>query len=119
MKYTGISMGGGIINTKNIRALPCDCGKCYHKRRNFKERYNYCSYYEIPFPTNKNRCVRYYGPPVVTSIRQNSKDLKSCKNCIYFISEGRRCNKFNFDITTYGLGSKCKGFNKFKKTKSK
>lgn len=112
MKHTGTSMGGGIIDAKRVRPIPCDCGRCYHKRRNSKERYNYCSYYGISFPTIKKRCARYYGPPVGKTATKNTNESKSCKSCIHYIVNRKRCDKFNFDITTYGLGSKCKGYSK-------
>lgn len=114
MNYTGTSMGGRIVNTRKVKSIPCDCGKCYHKRRNSKEKYNYCSYYEIVFPTKKSRCARYSGPPVTKLVTGSSKAAKTCKNCTHYTVDRKMCNKFNFQIRTYGLGSKCKGYSKLK-----
>lgn len=112
MKHTGTSMGGSIIYTRRVRPIPCDCRKCYHKRRNTKQRYNYCSYYEIEISTNKSKCARYYGPKVVKSNTSNTNELKKCNNCIHYGSDTKVCNKFNFKITTYGLGRRCKEYSK-------
>ena len=59
-KATGTSMNGKMVNVnKHIKAIPCDCKKCYHRVK--KGTIEYCKYYDI-FSPNKSKCVRYAGP---------------------------------------------------------
>lgn len=72
---TGTSMQGTIINTnKGIKAIPCDCSKCSHRR--VKGAIKYCDYYDI-FSPNKKKCVRYAGPTIKP---MNIKKKKKKKN---------------------------------------
>lgn len=112
MKHTGVSMGGSIEYTRKAKPIPCDCNKCFYKRRNKMGKYNYCGYYEITFPTNKKKCARYSGKPINKKVIK--QEIKSCKNCLHYDSKFNRCNKFKFEIKTYGLGSKCKAYDKSK-----
>lgn len=59
-KHTGTSMSK-IYNTNKIKALPCDCSRCYHakiyKQKGFTPTVH-CTYRDIINPTKKV-CARY------------------------------------------------------------
>ncbi len=50
-----------IIRMKKPNPIPCDCGKCIHRKT--RGAIKYCSYYDI-FSPNKTFCSRYGGPKV-------------------------------------------------------
>lgn len=129
MVYTGTSMGGGIINTRKVKIIPCDCKKCYHKSKIKEGKYTfvYCSYYGEPLSTNRSRCSKYYD---VTSFNKNyngkkskcrktsdnkskrHNSLKICSSCNYYIKDKRMCSKYSFNIQQLTLAKVCKDYTK-------
>ena len=55
-KKSGVSMGGSIEYTRNIKSVKCNCSSCFHSRKAAGT--IYCSYYDKFSPTKK-KCVRF------------------------------------------------------------
>ena len=117
----GISMCGTIVNAKRPGLIPCDCKKCYHKRRPKGGGSLYCDYYKVLIDNRRKMCARYSGPDVKTSklnkgSNNNSKASKTCKKCGFYDYKSSFCKQFEIPISSTSTGMYCK---KYQEAKSK
>ena len=81
-KKSGLSMGGTIENTRNVKAVKSKCSKCYHRKyyKHSKKGTYYCDFYKIDYP-NKSYCKRFYELEPLSReesnlVKQHNEEIK-------------------------------------------
>ena len=81
-KKSGLSMGGTIENTRNVKAVKSKCSKCYHRKyyKHSKKGTYYCDFYKIDYP-NKSYCKRFYeleplSREEINLVKQHNEEIK-------------------------------------------